>query len=120
MAISKIGGFVFMTDFIKEIKLSHNAYYCWQEIKEEIEFKMTSGNDKAILYDFDSSDLMQEVTIFLIECGFEVYTGESAWQNFPEGYDIEGFRNYCNYQFRMIDDDFVKINVHKIPCVIKW
>lgn len=107
-----------MCDFMKEIKLSHNAYYCWQEIKSDIKLKMKTYNDKAVLYGFSSNDLMVEVTNFLIGCDFKVYIGEKAWQEFPEGYDIEGFKHYCKYKFD--GHNFIKRENPYIPCVIKW
>ena len=107
-----------MCDFMKEIKLSHNAYCCWQEIKSDIKLKMETDNNKVLLCTFDSNDLMVEVTNFLINYGFKVYIGERVWQEIPTGYDIEGFKHYCKYNFD--GDNFIKREKLYIPCVIKW
>lgn len=111
-----------MSDFIQEIRLSYEGYYCWQEIKNDIITKMETFNEKVVLYAFGSKAVAEEVINFLNKNEFEVIVGEEVWNNFPKYYDKEGFNHYCNYIFDMRDGNLksIKLNQPKIPCIIKW
>lgn len=111
-----------MSDFMQEIRLSYEGYHCWQEIKNEIKFKMETCNEKVILYAFSSSAVAEEIINFLNKNEFEVISGEKVWNNFPKCYDKVGFNHYCNYTFDMSNDNpkLIKFNHPKIPCIIKW
>ena len=111
-----------MSDFVKEIKLSYNAYYCWQEIKHDIRLKMETLNQREVIYAFESNNTAQEMKNFLTEQGLDVIIGEEVWSNFPKGYDIKGFKHYCEYDFSMKnkDPEFIKRDIPKIPIIIRW
>ena len=111
-----------MSDFMKEIKLSKQAYCCWLNIKEMIQRKMLEGNNKHIVYIFEIPSLANEVITFLKEQEFNVIDGDKVWNNFPEDYLKGEVMHYCKYKLDNASEkyEYIERETPYIPCIIKW
>ena len=112
-----------MTDFIKEIKLSNEAYYHWQNIKEEIQSEKlfaynTNRSTQSTIYSFSDSEIANEVINFMKEQGLEIIAGEDVFSFNDDRYDMAGLKHYCKYEFD--GNKFIERESPYIPCVIKW
>lgn len=111
-----------MSDFMKEIKLSKQAYCCWVNIKQKIQRKMLEGNNKYIVYVFEVPSFSEEVINFLKEQEFDVISGDEVWDKFPEDYLKSEVMHYCKYELNYTSEKYEYIERENpyIPCIIKW
>lgn len=111
-----------MSDFMKEIKLSKQAYCCWLNIKEMIKRKMLEGKNKHIVYIFEMPSFSEEVINFLKEQGFDIIVGEQVWDNFPKDYLKGEIMHYCKYKLNDTSEkyEYIERKTPYLPCIIKW
>ena len=85
-----------MSDFMKEIKLSNEAYYHWQNIKEEIQSEKlfvynANQSTQSIIYTFSSSEIANEVINFMKEQAERNYLYSKKF------YDVQKDNNRINF-----------------------
>lgn len=112
-----------MSDFMKEIKLSNEAYYHWQKIKEEIQSEKlrnysTNQSTQSIIYAINDGEIANELISLMKGQGLEVITGEEVFDYSNNRYDMTELKHYCEYNFN--GNEFVKRETPYIPCIIKW
>ena len=104
--------------FIEEIKLSYQAYKYWLDIKDIINNHMFMHRSREILYSFSSTKIAEELVEFLQKQGFEIILGEKIWDNIPDFYDKDLFKQYCQYDLNKLPPK--KCEIERVPCIIKW